>query len=91
MIRIGIVDDEKQERDQLKQALARFSAENGTELNVQEFDCAAVYLAAQDRDFDIYIWTLICRRCPAWNWPKKSGRQIKTSSSFFARICSNSR
>ena len=18
-----------------------------------------------------YIWTLICRRCPAWNWPKK--------------------
>lgn len=30
-----------------------------------------------------YIWTLICRRCPAWNWPKKSGRQIKTSSSFF--------
>ena len=78
MIRIGIVDDEKQERDQLKQALARFSAENGTELNVQEFDCAAVYLA-------------ICRRCPAWNWPKKFGRQIKTSSSFFARICSNSR
>ena len=47
MIRIGIVDDEKQERDQLKQALARFGAENGTELNVQEFDCAAVYLAAQ--------------------------------------------
>ena len=30
MIRIGIVDDEKQERDQLKQALARFGAENGT-------------------------------------------------------------
>ena len=28
MIRIGIVDDEKQERDQLKQALARFGAEN---------------------------------------------------------------
>lgn len=53
MIRIGIVDDEKQERDQLKQALVRFGAENGTELNVQEFDCAAVYLAAQDRDFDI--------------------------------------
>ena len=71
MIRIGIVDDEKQERDQLKQALARFGAENGTELNVQEFDCAAVYLAAQDRDLTFYIWTLICRRCPAWNWPKK--------------------
>ena len=32
MIRVGIVDDEKQERDQLKQALARFGAENGTEL-----------------------------------------------------------
>ena len=31
MIRIGIVDDEKQERDQLKQALARFGAENGME------------------------------------------------------------
>ena len=56
MIRIGIVDDEKQERDQLKQALARFGAENGTELNVQPVDpalradpfrrqCADVYRA----------------------------------------------
>lgn len=47
MIRIGIVDDEKQERNQLKQALARFSAENDTELNVQEFDCAAVSLQGE--------------------------------------------
>ena len=46
MIRIGIVDDEKQERDQLKQALARFSAENGTELNVQEFGLFPVLRAA---------------------------------------------
>ena len=65
MIRIGIVDDEKQERDQLKQALARFGAENGTELNVQEFDCAAVYLAAQDRDFDI-LYRGYDHRAPGW-------------------------
>ena len=53
MIRIGIVDDEKQERDQLKQALARFSAENGSDLKVQELDCAAFSLAAQDGDLDL--------------------------------------
>lgn len=82
MIRIGIVDDEKQERDQLKQALARFSAENGTELNVQEFDCAAVYLAAQDRDFDILYLDIDMPQMSGMELAEKSGRQIKTSSSF---------
>lgn len=82
MIRIGIVDDEKQERDQLKQALARFGAENGTELNVQEFDCAAVYLAAQDRDFDILYLDIDMPQMSGMELAEKSGRQIKTSSSF---------
>ena len=92
MIRIGIVDDEKQERDQLKQALARFGAENGTELNVQEFDCAAVYLAAQDRDFDILYLDIDMPQMSGMELAEKiAGDQIKTSSSFFARICSNSR
>ena len=72
MIRIGIVDDEKQERDQLKQALARFGAENGTELNVQEFDCAAVYLAAQDRDFDILYLDI--------DMPQMSGMELAEKS-----------
>lgn len=86
MIRIGIVDDEKQERDQLKQALARFSAENGTELDVQEFDCAAVYLAAQDRDFDILYLDI--------DMPQMSGMELaekirETDQDVILIFCTN--
>lgn len=86
MIRIGIVDDEKQERDQLKQALARFGAENGTELNVQEFDCAAVYLAAQDRDFDILYLDI--------DMPQMSGMELaekirETDQDVILIFCTN--
>lgn len=86
MIRIGIVDDEKQERDQLKQALARFGAENGTELNVQEFDCAAVYLAAQDRNFDILYLDI--------DMPQMSGMELaekirETDQDVILIFCTN--
>ena len=86
MIRIGIVDDEKQERDQLKQALARFGAENGTELNVKEFDCAAVYLAAQDRDFDILYLDI--------DMPQMSGMELaekirETDQDVILIFCTN--
>ena len=86
MIRIGIVDDEKQERDQLKQALARFGAENGTELNVQEFDCAAVYLAAQDRNFDILFLDI--------DMPQMSGMELaekirETDQDVILIFCTN--
>ena len=86
MIRIGIVDDEKQERDQLKQALARFGAENGTELNVQEFDCAAVYLATQDRDFDILYLDI--------DMPQMSGMELaekirETDQDVILIFCTN--
>lgn len=86
MIRIGIVDDEKQERDQLKQALARFGAENGTELNIQEFDCAAVYLAAQDRDFDILYLDI--------DMPQMSGMELaakirETDQDVILIFCTN--
>lgn len=86
MIRIGIVDDEKQERDQLKQALVRFGAENGTELNVQEFDCAAVYLAAKDRDFDILYLDI--------DMPQMSGMELaekirETDQDVILIFCTN--
>ena len=86
MTRIGIVDDEKQERDQLKQALARFGAENGTELNVQEFDCAAVYQAAQDRDFDILFLDI--------DMPQMSGMELaekirETDQDVILIFCTN--
>ena len=61
MIRIGIVDDEKQERDQLKQALARFGAENGTELNVFHRFCAVT----RSQPF-LFLWHCILQN-PAYS------------------------
>ena len=47
MVKIGIVDDEEAPRAQLRQELARFEAEYGTEFEVSEFDSAASFLSAE--------------------------------------------
>ena len=53
MVKIGIVDDEKIARQQLREEIARFEAEYETEFEVYEFDSAGAYLAARHRGFDI--------------------------------------
>jgi len=53
MVRIGIVDDEKEAREKLREEIARFEAQYGMEFEVCEFDCAASYLSAEDNACDI--------------------------------------
>lgn len=53
MVKIGIVDDEKEAREQLKGEVARFGAEYHMEFEVREFDSAAAYLSAAADGCDI--------------------------------------
>ncbi len=53
MVKIGIVDDEREAREQLRKELAKFEAEYHTEFETREFDSAAAYLSAEDTACDI--------------------------------------
>lgn len=53
MVKIGIVDDEKEAREQLREAIERFGAEYHVEFEVCEFDSAASYLSAKTGPCDI--------------------------------------
>lgn len=52
-MKIGIIDDEREAREQLRREIAKFEAEYDTEFEVCEFDCAAAYLSAGDSACDI--------------------------------------
>lgn len=53
MVKIGIVDDEKGAREQLRKAIERFGSEYRVEFEVQEFSSADSYLSAKSSDCDI--------------------------------------
>lgn len=53
MVKIGIVDDEKEARAQLRDAIGRFASEYHMEFEVCEFDSAASYLSAKGGACDI--------------------------------------
>ena len=53
MVRIGIVDDEKEAREQLRAAIRRFEEEHQMEFAVQEYDSARAYLSDPHNDCDI--------------------------------------
>lgn len=53
MVRIGIVDDEKEAREQLREAIDRFASEYHMEFELYEFDSAASYLSAKGGPCDI--------------------------------------
>lgn len=53
MIRIGIVDDEKEARDQLRQTIRRFEKQYCMELDVREFEGPLAYLSEKDNACDI--------------------------------------
>lgn len=53
MVRIGIVDDEKEAREKLREEIATFEAQYEMKFEVCEFDCAASYLSEKDNACDI--------------------------------------
>lgn len=53
MVKIGIVDDEKEAREQLREAVKRFGSEYHMEFEVREFDSAVSYLSAKGSVCDI--------------------------------------
>ena len=53
MVKIGIIDDEKEAREQLREELARFESEYGLKFSVCEFDGAAAYLSDEGAACDI--------------------------------------
>ena len=53
MVKIGIVDNEKEAREQLREAIERFGSEYHMEFEVWQFDSAASYLSAEGSACDI--------------------------------------
>ena len=53
MVRIGIVDDNQQDRGQLRTFIQKFEEEDQTGFAVQEFDSACAFLSSPDKEFDI--------------------------------------
>ena len=55
MIRIGIVDDDRDSREHLKQGIAEYASEKQLEYELEEFKNALAYLRATDHAFDMLI------------------------------------
>lgn len=53
MVKIGIVDDEEEAREQLRNVIAKFEAEHNIAFEVCEFSSAASYLSAKNNVCDI--------------------------------------
>lgn len=86
VVRIGIVDDEKAARNQLRQTIQRFEKQYCMELDVQEFDGPLAYLQAKDNDCDILYLDI--------DMPQMSGMKLaekirETNQDVILIFCTN--
>lgn len=86
VVRIGIVDDEKEAREQLRAAIKRFEEENHVEFAVQEYDSAQAYLADPHNDCDILYMDI--------DMPKMTGMELaerirETNGEIILIFCTN--
>lgn len=86
MVKIGIVDDEKEAREQLREAVKRFGSEHHTEFEVREFDSAAAYLSAKSGACDILYLDI--------DMPQMSGMELaekirETDTEVILIFCTN--
>lgn len=86
MVRIGIVDDEKESRAQLRAAIRRFEEEYQVKFEVQEFDSAYAYLDDPHNDCDILYLDI--------DMPKMTGMELaerirETNGEVILIFCTN--
>lgn len=86
VVRIGIVDDEKEAREQLRAAIRRFEEENHVEFAVQEYDSAQAYLTDPHNDCDILYMDI--------DMPKMTGMELaerirETNGEIILIFCTN--
>lgn len=86
MVKIGIVDDEKKARGQLREAIKRFEAERGIEFEVCEFEGADPYLSAENSGCDILYLDI--------DMPQMSGMELaekirETDTEVILIFCTN--
>lgn len=53
MIRIGIVDDDRDSREHLKKEIADYSSNNKIEYELQEYESALIYLDSEKKSYDM--------------------------------------
>lgn len=86
MVKIGIVDDEKEARERLRQEIERFAAEYHMEFEVCEFDSAASYLSEKGDTCDILYLDI--------DMPQMSGMELaekirETDAELILIFCTN--
>ena len=86
MIKIGIVDDEREARERLRQEIARFEAEEHTQFEVLEFDSAASFLSEGGQSCDILFLDI--------DMPQMTGMELaekirETDSGVIIIFCTN--
>lgn len=86
MVKIGIVDDEKEARERLRKEIGRFAAEYHMEFEVCEFDSAASYLSGKSDICDILYLDI--------DMPQMSGMELaekirETDAELILIFCTN--
>lgn len=86
VVKIGIVDDEKEAREQLREAIERFGSEYHMEFEVLEFNSAVSYLSAKSSACDILYLDI--------DMPRMTGMELaekirKTDSEVVIIFCTN--
>ncbi|MCR4587007.1 MAG: LytTR family DNA-binding domain-containing protein [Lachnospiraceae bacterium] len=68
MIRIGLIDDDREARVQLKQVLSAYASEKTVEYELEEYDSAPAFLKGNDHFFDLLFLDI--------DMPEMSGMEL---------------
>ena len=78
-VRIAIVEDEKAAARALEQAIQRYGTENKVSFTIRVWHDPLLFLEEYQAEYDSFIWTFGCPRCPGWKRRGICGRWIAWS------------